>query len=102
MHLHPSRPIAVLALLVVTTLVFAQPATDPSAPSGHASSPDAPIKARRENVSSNRYDERQTFGGQSFFRDNNLWVYNAGFAETFGMPKSGIDPGLAGIEAAAF
>jgi hypothetical protein len=57
---------------------------------------------RKPNLTSDRYEINQTFDGQSFTKDNNIWVYTAEFAETFGMPKSGIDPQLTGIEAAAF
>lgn len=60
------------------------------------------IPAQRSNLSSDRYEINQTFGGEAFWKDNNIWVYNADFAETFGMPKIGIDPQLTGIEAAAF
>lgn len=50
------------------------------------------------------YTERQTYkeGQQSFYKDNNEWVYNAAFAKTFGMPPENIFPELKGIEAAAF
>jgi hypothetical protein len=60
------------------------------------------IPALRSNLSSDRYEINQTFGGVAFWKDNNIWVYNAAFAEIFGMPKVGIDPQLTGIEAAAF
>lgn len=56
----------------------------------------------KRNVQSDRYVINQTFDGQSFFKDNNVWVYTPKFAETFGMPLEGIDAGLKGIEAAAF
>ena len=49
-----------------------------------------------------RYVVNQTFDGGSFFKDNNVWVYNQKFADTFGMPPEGIYPELKGIEAAAF
>ena len=63
----------------------------------------APVHAqRRPNVTSDSYVVNQTFGGQSFFKDNNVWVYTPRFAETFGMPPADVDPGLQGIEAAAF
>lgn len=48
------------------------------------------------------YIERQTFKGQAFLKDNNVWVYTPAFAKTFGMPQENIDPDLTGIEAAAF
>ncbi len=59
---------------------------------------DKPIR----NIQSVRYVVNQTFDGQSFFKDNNVWIYNQKFAETFGMPADGIDLQLEGIEAAAF
>lgn len=50
------------------------------------------------------YIERQTYkeGQQSFYKDNNDWVYTPAFAKTFGMPPESAYPGLKGIEAAAF
>jgi hypothetical protein len=56
----------------------------------------------KRNVQSDRYVVNQTFDGQSFFKDNNVWVYTPKFAETFGMPPEGIFKELKGIEAAAF
>lgn len=50
------------------------------------------------------YTERQTYkeGQQSFYKDNNVWVYTPAFAKTFGMPSENIYPELKGIEAAAY
>lgn len=48
------------------------------------------------------YTSNQTFRGQSFFKDNNIWVYSKKFAEAFTMPQEGISNELKGIEAAAF
>jgi hypothetical protein len=49
-----------------------------------------------------RYENQQDFAkGPAKDKDNNIWVYTAAFAETFGMPKSGIDA-LIGAEAVAF
>lgn len=48
------------------------------------------------------YQSHQTFKGQAFFKDTNLWVYSHSFAEAFGMPQTGVDARLQGIEAAAF
>lgn len=68
-----------------------------------ASAQDAPRQVdRKPNLTSDRYEINQTFDGQSFHKDNNIWVYNDRFAETFGMPAGGIDVQLEGIEAAAF
>lgn len=58
-----------------------------------------PIKGDK---TSDRYEVNQTFGGQSFWKDNNIWVYNRSFAEKFGMPAGGIAEDIEGIEAAAF
>ena len=62
----------------------------------------ANAQERKRNVQSDRYVINQTFDGQSFFKDNNVWVYTPKFAETFGMPQEGVYPELKGIEAAAF
>ena len=49
-----------------------------------------------------RYENQQDFTkGPAKDKDNNIWVYTAAFADTFGMPKSGIDV-LVGAEAVAF
>lgn len=53
-------------------------------------------------ISSDRYIEHQTFKKRTFFKDNNIWVYNPSFASTFGMPPQGVSNDLKGIEAAAF
>jgi len=57
---------------------------------------------KKRNVQSDRYIINQTFDGQAFFKDNNVWVYNQKFADTFGMPPEGVYNDLKGIEAAAF
>lgn len=65
----------------------------------------APLVAKAEDpatVKPKRYEQSQTFKGKSFFKDINIWVYNATFAEYFGMPDAGIEPKLKNIEAAAF
>lgn len=56
----------------------------------------------KRNAQSDRYVINQTFDRQSFFKDNNIWIYNASFAEVFGMPSEAVYPNLKGIEAAAF
>lgn len=53
------------------------------------------------NSSSQRYEINQTFDGQAFFKDNNLWVYTKEFADLFGMPAKYIEE-VQGIAAAAF
>ena len=60
------------------------------------------LAPKKRNVQSDRYVINQTFDGQAFFKDNNVWVYNQKFADTFGMPPEDIYPELKGIEAAAF
>ena len=53
------------------------------------------------NQSSQRYEINQTFDGQAFFKDNNVWVYTKEFADLFGMPAKHIED-VQGIAAAAF
>ena len=50
----------------------------------------------------NNYVEQQTFKGQAFERDNNIWIYNKEFAKQFGMPEQWVSSEISGIEAAAF
>ena len=40
------------------------------------------------NQSSKLYEINQTFGGQAFYKDNNVWVHTKEFADLFGMPRS--------------
>lgn len=65
----------------------------------------APAPAQRliteRNSSSQRYEINQTFDGQAFFKDNNVWVYTKEFADLFGMPAKYIEE-VQGIAAAAF
>lgn len=53
------------------------------------------------NQSSQRYEINQTFDGQVYRKDNNVWVYTKDFADLFGMPKEYIED-VQGIAAAAF
>lgn len=53
------------------------------------------------NQSSQRYEINQTFGGQAFYKDNNVWVYTKEFADLFGMPAQYIED-VQGVAAAAF
>ncbi len=53
------------------------------------------------NQSSQRYEINQTFDGQAFFKDNNIWVYTKEFAALFGMPAKYIED-VQGVAAAAF
>lgn len=57
--------------------------------------------SRVTNQSSQRYEINQTYGGQAFFKDNNIWAVNKEFADLFGMPQQFIDD-LGGVAAAAF
>lgn len=57
--------------------------------------------SRVTNQSSQRYEINQTFGGQAFFKDNNIWAVNKEFADLFGMPQQFIED-VQGIAAAAF
>jgi hypothetical protein len=57
--------------------------------------------SRITNQSSQRYEINQTFGGQAFFKDNNIWAVNKGFADLFGMPQQSIAD-VQGVAAAAF
>jgi len=59
------------------------------------------INAHAQTPWADKYSERQTFGRQAFAKDNNIWVYSAKFAQTFGMPPEHIHE-LKGFEAAAF
>lgn len=53
------------------------------------------------NSSSQRYEINQTFDGQAFEKDNNIWAYTKDFADLFGMPAKQID-NVQGISAVAF
>lgn len=57
--------------------------------------------ATQRNAQSQRYEVNQTFDGQAFDKDNNIWVYTKEFADLFGMPARYIE-GIEGAEAAAF
>lgn len=79
--------VATTLLLVCTQLAMAQDQSE--------------WLSRVTNQSSQRYEINQTFGGQAYRKDNNLWVYNNEFAELFGMPQQYIDD-VQGVAAAAF
>lgn len=84
---------AMVALLASGELpVYVQAQEAASAPRG----PSPP-----QNAGSQRYEINQTFGGQAYFKDNNVWVYDKDFADLFGMPVKYIE-GLEGATAAAF
>jgi hypothetical protein len=87
----PRRRIAVMAT-VMMALAF----------DGYAQTPAATQRLSSErNQSSQRYEVNQTFDGQAFFKDNNIWVYTKEFADLFGMPATYIEE-IQGIAAAAF
>lgn len=48
-----------------------------------------------------RYEVHQSFQGSAYFKDDNIWIYNREFANTFGMPMAGVAD-LKGAVAAAF
>ena len=62
--------------------------------------PQQRLSAER-NGSSQRYEINQTFDGQAYYKDNNIWVYTKEFADLFGMPAKYIED-VQGIAAAAF
>lgn len=37
-----------------------------------------------------RYQVHQSFQGSAYFKDDNIWIYNREFANTFGMPMAGV------------
>jgi hypothetical protein len=57
--------------------------------------------SKPRNQSSQRYEINQTFDGQVYNKDNNVWVYTKEFADLFGMPQQYIED-VQGIAAAAF
>lgn len=57
--------------------------------------------APQRNAQSQRYEVNQTFDGQAFDKDNNIWVYTKEFADLFGMSAQFVE-GIEGAEAAAF
>ena len=85
MHFHPSRLIAVLALLVVTTLVFAE---KPSLPAS-GDCKDGQYKGRAS-------------GRVPYIKDPYTWAVTPEFARRFCMPKEFIDSTLKGAEAIAY
>jgi len=82
----------IAALLLPLTLASVQP--------GWAQDTSGRL-SRVTNQSSQRYEINQTYGGQAYFKDNNIWVVNQAFADLFGMPPSFVGD-LQGAAAAAF
>lgn len=68
----------------------------PMALAGDVGTPEKPLT----------WESRFTFEGQTrpgpYMVDPHFWVYTKEFAERFGMPTKWIDPGLKGVEAAAW
>lgn len=48
------------------------------------------------------YEQKQTYSGTAYVKDDHIWIYTKAFAERFDMPKAWISEELKGIEAAAF
>ncbi|MCG3189492.1 MAG: hypothetical protein LKCHEGNO_01917 [Burkholderiaceae bacterium] len=100
-----SKPILLVHGLIaaaVTLCAFRVPAQE--VPQGQVQ-PQRPDALQRlstpRNSASQRYEINQTFGGQAYAKDNNIWVYEKDFADLFGMPVKHIE-GLQGAAAAAF
>ena len=83
---------AVVIGITTTTLSFGSLAQAP---------PKTEHLSAERNQSSQRYEVNQTFDGQAYFKDNNVWVYTKEFADVFGMPAKYIED-IQGIAAAAF
>jgi hypothetical protein len=80
----------------------AQVSTEAQPASPQTQSPPAQQRlSTPRNSASQRYEVNQTFDGQAFYKDNNVWVYNKEFADLFGMPAKYIED-LQGAAAAAF
>ena len=101
--------LAILRLMPVSCLltalvVSAQAQTMPAAQPAAAQAQIPPAQQRLStprNSASQRYEINQTFDGQAFYKDNNVWVYTKEFADLFGMPAKYIED-VQGVVAAAF
>lgn len=89
-----------LIALVVSAQAQTMPATPPTATQAQIPPAQQRLSTPR-NSASQRYEVNQTFDGQAFYKDNNVWVYNKEFAELFGMPAKYIED-VQGVVAAAF
>lgn len=89
-----------LTALVVSAQAQTMPATPPAATQAQIPPAQQRLSTPR-NSASQRYEVNQTFDGQAFYKDNNVWVYNREFAELFGMPAKYIED-VQGVVAAAF
>ena len=84
-------------LLLMNASVPAQTTTQAPPASAQSSTPAGAAR----NSASQRYEVNQTFDGQAFYKDNNVWVYTQEFAALFGMPAKHIE-NVQGVAAAAF
>lgn len=91
---------SVLTVLVVSAQAQTAPAAQPAATQAQMPPAQQRLNTPR-NGASQRYEINQTFDGQAFYKDNNVWVYNKEFADLFGMPAKNIED-LQGVAAAAF
>lgn len=89
-----------LTALVVSAHAQTMPAAQPAATQAQIPPAQQRLSTPR-NSASQRYEVNQTFDGQAFYKDNNVWVYNKEFADLFGMPAKQIED-LQGVAAAAF
>lgn len=48
------------------------------------------------------YTNLQTFKGQAYYKDENIWIYTKEFAQAFGMPDQWVSNKLVGVEAIVF
>lgn len=97
-------PLMLVPYLLTASVMPAQaqttPKVQPAATQAHLP-PDQQRLSIARNSASQRYEINQTFDGQAFYKDNNIWVYNKEFADLFGMPAKHIED-LPGVAAAAF
>ena len=89
-------------LLILGASVQAQTTTEAQPAATQVQIPPAQQRlSTPRNSASQRYEINQTFDGQAFYKDNNVWVYNKEFADLFGMPAKHIED-VQGVVAAAF
>ena len=107
-RVRPGRPADLLAVAIRGLMASAAVLWAVHAPAQEGSQPQPqqqPQATQRlstpHNSASQRYEINQTFGGQAYAKDNNIWVYDKEFADLFGMPAKYIED-LQGATAAAF
>ena len=89
-------------LLILGASVQAQTTTEAQPAATQVQIPPAQQRlSTPRNSASQRYEINQTFDGQAFYKDNNVWVYTKEFADLFGMPAKHIED-VQGVVAAAF